>query len=58
MILTDELPLPPPMIKIIEESVPNLETHTIENTSHWLLWEKPEECNEYLKQWLSKIYPA
>ncbi|KAI7850491.1 Alpha/Beta hydrolase protein [Circinella umbellata] len=58
VILTDELPLPPPMIKIMEESVPNLETHTIENTSHWLLWEKPEECNEYLKQWLSKIYPA
>ena len=58
MILTDELPLPPAMIKIMEESVPNIEIHTIKNTSHWVLWDKPEESNEYLKQWLSKIYPA
>ncbi|KAI9246230.1 Alpha/Beta hydrolase protein [Phascolomyces articulosus] len=58
MMLTDDLPLPPEMIKTMESCVPNIEIHCVKNTSHWVLWEKPEECNEHLKNWLSKIYQA
>ncbi|KAI9496549.1 Alpha/Beta hydrolase protein [Zychaea mexicana] len=53
-----DVALPPSMAKGMEKSVPNVEVFNVKNAGHWVLWEQPEECNSYLKQWLSKIYPA
>lgn len=48
--------LPPFMSENMHKYIPNLEKHTIENAGHWVLWEKPDECNKILKDWLAKVY--
>ena len=50
--------LPPALTQGMEKYIPQLERGAIEGAGHWVLWEKPEECNSYLKNWLAKIYPA
>ncbi|KAI7871520.1 Alpha/Beta hydrolase protein [Spinellus fusiger] len=47
--------LPPSMSEKMKSYVPNLERHVVENSGHWILWEKPEECNAILSQWLEAV---
>ncbi|KAG2216779.1 hypothetical protein INT45_003793 [Circinella minor] len=50
--------LPPALTHGMENYIPQLERGAITGAGHWVLWEKPDECNAYLKNWLSKIYPV
>lgn len=43
--------LPPFMADKMEEKIPLLTRREID-TSHWALWQKPEEINEMIKEWL------
>lgn len=57
LVATLDSALPPFMSDNMHKYIPNLEKHTIEGAGHWVLWEKPDECNEILKNWLAKVYP-
>ncbi|KAI7879440.1 alpha/beta-hydrolase [Lichtheimia hyalospora FSU 10163] len=50
--------LPPAMAHGMEKYIPKVEFRNIEGAGHWVLWEKPAECNKYLEEWLPKVYPA
>ena len=43
--------LPPHLGKSMAKQVPRLTVKQV-NTSHWALWEKPEEVNEIIGTWL------
>lgn len=59
MVIADlDKALPPSMSAGMDKFIPKLETHTIAGSGHWVLWERPEESNALLKQWLAKVYPA
>ncbi|KAI8888328.1 alpha/beta-hydrolase [Backusella circina FSU 941] len=59
MVIADlDRALPPSMSAGMDKFIPKLEMHTVTGSGHWILWERPEECNALLKQWLSKVYPA
>ena len=48
--------LPPSMADGMKNFVPKLEMHHVEGSGHWILWEKPAECNQLLETFLAKIY--
>ncbi|KAI8990332.1 Alpha/Beta hydrolase protein [Pilobolus umbonatus] len=48
--------LPPSMSAKMSKYVPDLEMHTVKNSGHWILWEKPAQCNSLLKDWLDRIH--
>jgi soluble epoxide hydrolase / lipid-phosphate phosphatase len=48
--------LPPSMTVGMKKFIPKLETYNVEDTGHWILWEKPRECNELLDRFLNQIY--
>lgn len=58
ILASDDAALPPSMSEGMENYMPNLEKHFVDNSGHWILWEQPEKCNAILKSWLSKVYPA
>lgn len=35
----------------MKKNIPNLAIEQVD-TAHWVLWEKPEEVNDILKNWL------
>lgn len=43
--------LPPHLGKSMSKHIPNLTLKQV-NTAHWALWEKPEEVNVILEEWL------
>lgn len=47
--------LPPAMAKKMPQLVPGVEMHVVTNCGHWILWEKPEESNMYLKSFLARV---
>ncbi|CAO3655431.1 unnamed protein product [Mucor hiemalis] len=49
--------LPPSMSNGMERYIPGIEMNSIAESGHWVLWEKPEECNEYLKNFLARVDP-
>lgn len=49
--------LPPSMAKNMPKYIPGVEMHMVSGSGHWILWEKPEECNHYLKNFLSRVDP-
>ncbi|GAA5808930.1 hypothetical protein MFLAVUS_002329 [Mucor flavus] len=49
--------LPPSMAAKMPEYIPGVEMHLVKDSGHWILWEKPEECNAYLKDFLSRVDP-
>ncbi|ORX54503.1 alpha/beta-hydrolase [Hesseltinella vesiculosa] len=55
---SDDRALPPSMTEGMEHWIPNLSKHVVDGAGHWILWEKPDECNQLLQDWLSKTYPA
>ncbi|GAB5589467.1 Bifunctional epoxide hydrolase 2 [Umbelopsis nana] len=48
--------LPPSMANGMSKYIPKLEIHHVEGSGHWILWEKPTECNQLLDLFLAKIY--
>ncbi|OQS05628.1 epoxide hydrolase [Thraustotheca clavata] len=50
-----DLALPPSLSVGMEKLIPNLTRGEVENAGHWVLWEAPEEVNQILDHWLSKI---
>lgn len=49
--------LPPAMAAKMPEYIPGVEMHQVAGSGHWILWEKPEECNAFLKDFLSRVDP-
>jgi len=49
----DRVFTPATMVKM-GESIPKLTVKPVE-ANHWVLWEKPAECNAILEQWLKNI---
>ncbi|GMF26559.1 unnamed protein product [Phytophthora lilii] len=47
--------LKPELARGMAKVVPNLETRTIQDAGHWVLWEQKEEVNAILSEWLAKI---
>ena len=43
--------LPPHLGRSMKKNIPNLAIEQVD-TAHWALWEKPEEVNDILKNWL------
>ena len=48
---TNDAALPPSMSAGMEKHIPVLVRKEV-NTSHWALWEAPEQINDILKEWL------
>ncbi|KAK5077946.1 hypothetical protein LTR64_003649 [Lithohypha guttulata] len=42
------------MSKSMEDRIPKLTRRTVE-TSHWVLWEKPEDVNRHIGEWMEKV---
>ncbi|WP_066554673.1 alpha/beta fold hydrolase [Croceicoccus bisphenolivorans] len=50
----DDFFLPPETAAGMERYVPTLETHLIEDCGHWTQYERPEEVNAILLDWLDR----
>ncbi|KAL8936109.1 MAG: hypothetical protein Q9216_005101 [Gyalolechia sp. 2 TL-2023] len=48
--------LPPSMSKSMDRHIPNLTRKSV-HTHHWALWEKPEEVNQIIQDWLKSTAP-
>jgi pimeloyl-ACP methyl ester carboxylesterase len=53
---TRDAALPPHLGKGMGRFVPQLTIEQVD-TSHWALWEKPQEVNEILARWLRTAIP-
>lgn len=51
---TKDEALPPAMSEGMEEYVTNMTRKSVP-TSHWALWEAPEQVNGMVKEWLEKV---
>jgi soluble epoxide hydrolase/lipid-phosphate phosphatase len=49
--------LPPSMAAKMPEYIPGVEIHLVKESGHWILWERPEECNAFLKDFLARVDP-
>lgn len=59
MVLAEgDMALPPSMASDMPKYIPGVEIHLVSNSGHWILWEKPEECNAYLKDFLARVDPT
>ena len=38
--------------------IPDLETHTLRDCGHWVMWERPHELNALMTDWLTRRFPA
>lgn len=50
--------LPPSMATKMPKFIPGLETNLVQGSGHRILWEKLEECNGYLKDFLARVDPV
>jgi len=50
----DDLFLPPEMADPMVDMIPDLERVTIADCGHWAMWEKPDEINKVLIDWLNR----
>jgi soluble epoxide hydrolase/lipid-phosphate phosphatase len=50
--------LPPVMTSLMPKHIPGVEIHTVDGSGHWVLWEKTEQCNKLLTNFLFKIDPV
>lgn len=46
--------LPPSMSKSMDRHIPRLTRKSVD-THHWALWEKPEEVNQLIRDWLNTV---
>lgn len=54
----DDVVLRPSMTLGMEEFVPDVEKHIIENCGHWTQQEKPDELNTLMTDWLKRRFSA
>lgn len=52
----DDPVLTPQMAEGMEQFVPNVEKHIIENCGHWTQEEQPEQLNQLMMTWLQKTF--
>lgn len=52
-----DMALPPSMSEKMTEYITGVEMHLVSGSGHWILWEKPEECNKFLQEFLAKVDP-
>jgi pimeloyl-ACP methyl ester carboxylesterase len=52
----DDVVLPPSMAEGMEQYVPDLEKHVIEDCGHWTQQEKPNELNALIVDWLKRRF--
>lgn len=50
---TKDEALPPSMSQAMDKHIPHLTRKTV-NTHHWALWEKSEEVNQIIREWLEE----
>lgn len=54
---TNDAALKPETARKMPEQIPHLTTRQV-NTGHWALWEKPEDVNRFIRDWLEeKVFP-
>ncbi len=51
---TKDEALPPSMSRAMDEYIPNLTRKSVD-TRHWALWERPDEVNQIIREWLESI---
>jgi microsomal epoxide hydrolase/non-specific protein-tyrosine kinase len=51
-----DLFLPPESAEKMVELVPDLEKHVIQGCGHWMMWEKPDEANALIIDWLKRRF--
>lgn len=51
-----DLFLPPEGADAMDEIAPDLEKHVLSGCGHWLTWEKPDELNAILLEWLKRRF--
>lgn len=51
---TKDEALPPAMSANMEQHLPDLTRKEV-TASHWALWEKPDEVNGFIKEWLEGV---
>ena len=51
-----DLFLPPESADGMEKLVPDLEKHVIADSGHWVMWEKPDELNALIIDWLKRRF--
>ena len=53
-----DVALPPESCDQMPELCPDLELHLLKDCGHWAMWEKPEELNHLMLDWLARRFPA
>lgn len=53
-----DLFLPPESADAMNTLVPDLEKHVIADCGHWVMWEKPDEANALITDWLKRRFPV
>lgn len=53
-----DLFLPPESAEKMSNIVSDLEKHVIEDCGHWMMWEKPDEANALIIDWLKRRFSA
>ncbi len=53
-----DIMLPPETAEQMEDLCPDLDMHLLQDCGHWAMWEKPDEINQVLIQWLEQRFPA
>ena len=51
-----DLFLPPEGADGMDALVPDLEKHVIAGCGHWIMWEKPQEANALMLDWLTRRF--
>ena len=50
--------LPPELAKFMPVLCPDHEIHVLPECGHWTMWERPDELNAYMLDWLKRRFPA
>ncbi len=54
---SNDIYLPPAYVEHMVDLVPDLERHVIDDCGHWTQWEKPDELNALMLDWLGRRFP-
>ena len=52
---TKDAALPPAMSANMEQYLPKLTRKEVQ-TSHWALWQAPEQVNSFIEEWLKDVF--
>ena len=51
-----DLFLPPESAEGMEALIPDLEKRVLSGCGHWVMWEKPEQLNAAITDWLKRRF--